>query len=325
MTRKSPGISPVPVASLLAWGRFTAPTYFRNQENATGFSSIDFRFKIKLGIMTQKVTQALSAAILRMLRPLVRLLLRNGISYGTFADLAKSVYVDVAEKEFNVPGRKQSVSRVSVLTGLSRKEVSRVQSIEIPDDESLLQQYNRAARVISGWLRDEQFTDSHGKAAVLPLEGKNSFAELVKAYSGDMPSRAILDELVRVKAVELKDDHVCLLTHSYVPAEGEQEKLNILGTDVALLIKTIDHNLESKQQEPYFQRKVAYDNLPEEVLPQLRELSREKSQELLEEINRYLVKHDRDSNPQSNGSGRKHAGLGIYYFEEDAAEDKKNV
>ena len=113
-----------------------------------------------------------------------------------------------------------------------------------------------------------------------------------------------------------------MLTHGYVPAEGEQEKLTILGTDVALLIKTIDHNIENNQEAPYFQRKVAYNNLPEEILPQLRELSREKSQELLEEINRYLVIHDRDSNPESTGSGRNRAGLGIYYFEEDVPEEK---
>ena len=278
-----------------------------------------------MGNMTQKVTKALSAAILRMLRPLVRLLLRHGISYGTFSDLAKWVYVDVADKEFAVPGRKQTVSRVSVLTGLSRKEVSRIESIETPDDDAIAHQYNRAARVISGWLRDKHFIDAEGEAAVLPLEGKNSFAELVKAYSGDMPVRAVLDELVRVKAVELKNDEVKLLTHAYVPAEGEEEKMYILGTDVALLINTIDHNLENIQEKPHFQRKVAYDNLPEEILPQLRELSREKAQELLEEINRYLVKQDRDSNPQITGSGRKHAGLGIYYFEEDVLEGEEDV
>lgn len=272
--------------------------------------------------MTQKVTKALSAAILRMLRPLVRLLLRHGISYGTFADLAKWVYVDVADKEFNVPGRKQTVSRVSVLTGLSRKEVARIQAIETPDDEAVVQQYNRAARVISGWLRDAQFNDKQGDPAVLPLEGKNSFAELVKAYSGDMPARAILDELVRVKAVELTDSSVKLLTHAYVPADGEEEKLHILGTDVALLIDTIDHNLENIEEKPHFQRKVAYDNLPEEILPELRELSSEKAQALLEELDRHLVKHDRDSNPESKGSGRKRAGLGIYYFEEDVSEEK---
>lgn len=272
--------------------------------------------------MTQKVTKALSAAILRMLRPLVRLLLRHGISYGTFADLAKWVYVDVADKEFNVAGRKQTVSRVSVLTGLSRKEVSRIQAIKTPDDEAVVQQYNRAARVISGWLRDEQFTTADGEPAVLPLEGNNSFAELVKAYSGDMPARSILDELVRVKAVTLTDGSVQLLTHGYIPSDGEEAKLHILGTDVALLINTIDHNLEASQGQPRFQRKVAYDNLPEEVLPQLRQLSSEKAQALLEELDRHLVKHDRDSNPEIKGSGRKRAGLGIYYFEEDVSEEK---
>lgn len=272
--------------------------------------------------MTQKVTKALSAAILRMLRPLVRLLLRHGISYGTFADLAKWVYVDVADKEFSVAGRKQTVSRVSVLTGLSRKEVARIQAIETPDDQVVMQQYNRAARVISGWLRDEKFSDAKGQPNTLPLEGKDSFAELVKAYSGDLPARAILDELLRVKAVELNDDNVELLTHAYVPADGEEEKLHILGTDVALLINTIDHNLESTESKPHFQRKVAYDNLPEEALPLLREISSEKAQALLEELDRYLVKHDRDSNPETKGSGRKRAGLGIYYFEEDIPEEK---
>ena len=271
--------------------------------------------------MTQKVTKALSSAILRMLRPLVRLLLRHGISYGTFADLAKWVYVDVADKEFGVDGRKQTVSRVSIITGLSRKEVSRIERIEAPNDEAVVQQYNRAARVISGWLRDKQFTLTDGSPASLPLEGTNSFAELVKIYSGDMPARAILDELVRVKTVEVVNNEVKLLTHGYIPADGEEEKLHILGTDVALLISTIDYNLEVKDNEPHYQRKVAYDNLPEEALPFLRELSRKKSQELLEELDRHLVKYDRDSNPDVTGSGKVRAGLGIYYFEEDTTKE----
>ncbi|MGD8812541.1 MAG: DUF6502 family protein, partial [Thioalkalispiraceae bacterium] len=134
--------------------------------------------------MTHTASKILSAAMLRLLRPLVRLLLRHGVSYGTFADLAKWVFVDVADKEFAVPGKKQTTSRVSVLTGLSRKEVARVQAIETPDDEAIEQQYNRAARVISGWVRDAAFNDLEGKPARLALDGENSFAALVKKYSG---------------------------------------------------------------------------------------------------------------------------------------------
>ena len=149
--------------------------------------------------MTVRVNKALSAAVLRLLRPLVRLLLRHGIPYGAFADLAKWVYVDVAEKEFNLPGRKPSVSHASVITGLTRKEVSRVKKIEAPDDAAAESQYNRAARVIGGWLSDRRFVDAQGEPRVLPLEeGEHSVLELVRAYSGDMPVRAVLDELKRV-------------------------------------------------------------------------------------------------------------------------------
>ena len=94
--------------------------------------------------MNTKHLQALSAAVLRLLRPLVRILLRNGVSYSSFADLAKWVYVDVAMREFGVEGRKQSVSRVSIITGLSRKEVSRVHQLPKPDDGASSESYSYA-------------------------------------------------------------------------------------------------------------------------------------------------------------------------------------
>jgi len=73
--------------------------------------------------MDHSITKTLNNAILKLLRPLVRILLRNGISYHVFSDLVRWVYVDVAFKSFDIPGRKQTSSRVSVITGLSRKEV----------------------------------------------------------------------------------------------------------------------------------------------------------------------------------------------------------
>ncbi len=97
-----------------------------------------------------------------------------------------------------------------------------------------------------------------------------------------------------------------------------------MGTDVYHLITTIDHNLQNASDTPRFQRKVAYDNLPSEALPQLRRLSADKSQALLEEVNRWLRQQDRDANPNVEGTGRKCAGIGIYYFEEDVQEDSQD-
>ncbi len=248
----------------------------------------------------------------------IRILLRNGVSYKTFSDLAKWVYVDVASKEFGIKGRKQSTSRVSVVTGLSRKEVMRVRKLTRPDDSASAEKYNRAARVIAAWRRANGFLDAEGKPAPLPMTGSGAtFSELVKNYSGDIPVRAILDELIHIGAVkQLEDGTVCLLTRAYIPKSSEAGKLHILGTDVGHLISTIDHNLKPDPTGPYFQRKVAYDNLPDEILPEFRKLSAKKSQKLLESLDQLLTQHDRDVTPTVKGTGRNRAGLGIYYFEE---------
>lgn len=261
-----------------------------------------------------------SAAILLILRPLIRVLLRNGMTYRTFADLAKRVYVEVGMDEFGIDGRRQTVSRASILTGLSRKEVQRVLNQGPLDDTETRERYNRAARVIAGWVRDEEFVDANGDPASLPLEGKRSFGTLVKRYSGDVPARAVLDELLRVGAVErTAEGRVQLLSRAYVPRTSDLDKISILGTDVADLIATIDHNLQQGERDPYFQRKVMYDNLPQEAIPAFRELSAEHAQKLVEKMDKWLARNDRDITPSAHGTGRKRAGIGIFYFEEDMA------
>ncbi len=274
--------------------------------------------------MNERILKPLSAAVLRLFRPLVRVLLRNGVSYRTFADFAKWVYVDVATKEFGIEGRKQSTSRVSVITGLSRKEVKRMRELPRPDDTASVERYNRAARVIAAWRRESNFQDAEGNAAPLLLEGTGvTFSELVKRFSGDVPVRAILDELIRIGAVErLEDGRVGLLVRAYVPESSEADKLHILGTDVGYLISTIDHNLQADPMGPLFQRKVAYDNLPDEALPEFRELSAKRAQALLEILDRWLAQRDRDVTPTVRGTGRNRAGLGIYYFEEPYKEEE---
>jgi hypothetical protein len=271
-----------------------------------------------------KITKAVSAAITTLLRPLVRLLLRNGIPYGMFSDIAKRVYVDVATEEFGIPGRKQSKSHVSIITGLSRKEVLRVGRLPSPDDQGAVERYNRAARVIGGWVRDPRFNPESGQPMDLPFDGDAAcFRELVKSYSGDAPARAVLDELLRVGTVErTPDGKIRLLERSYIPRTGEIDKIGILGVDTADLIATIDHNIH-QADAPFFQRKVCYDNLPSEALPKFRNLAADRAQGLLEYLDRWLSERDRDFHPEVSGTGRMRAGVGIYYFQEDCGEGGK--
>jgi len=263
-------------------------------------------------------------AILSVLKPLVKILLRNNMPYGVFADLARRAYVEVATNEFSVEGRKQSNSRIATITGLSRKEVKRIQEIDEEQETNLVDKYNRAARVVYGWVHDENYQKKPGETLPLSFDGEMpSFSALVKAYSGDVPPRAVLDELERVGVVEIDgNDQIRLLFRAYIPKTAINEKLQYLGSDVSALIQTMDRNIHEADKSPFFQRKVYYDNLPEESIAALQQLIAENSQALLEKIDQAMAEQDRDVHPEIAGSGRKAIGVSIYYFENDDIEEK---
>ena len=151
--------------------------------------------------------QALTAAVIRLQCPMVRILMRYGMPYDGFAELSKRTYVDVAQKDYAIVGCKQSISRISTLTGIYRREVSRLLDLPPLDNSALTQRHNRASRVIGGWLQDSRYIDTDGTALPLQLDGDEpSFSHLVQKYSGDIPVRAILDELIRVGSVAQDDD-----------------------------------------------------------------------------------------------------------------------
>ncbi|SFN03848.1 DUF6502 family protein [Variovorax sp. OV329] len=263
----------------------------------------------------------LEAALGKVLRALFRVLLRHSMAYTAFEELARRAYVEVAMKDFAIEGKKPSISRASILSGLTRKEVRRLLALpavseENPDDG---ERYNRAARVITGWVRDSEFLGADGEPRPLPIAGQRGFAALVRRHSGDMPVRAVLDELLRVGAVHWQgEQHVALRTRAYIPNAGVPEKMDILGQDVADLVATIDHNIEHGEEDPRFQRKVMYAAIPETELAAFRRVSGAQGQALLERLDRWLQARDNDAHADAT-TPRRRVGMGIYYFEEPAA------
>jgi hypothetical protein len=266
--------------------------------------------------MNDKFDKTLSVAVQKLLQPLVRILLRNGVAYGTMAELVRKAYVDVAYRDFAPQGKKQTVSRVSALTGLTRKEVSRLLAAGTADVMLEQARYNRAIRVISGWRNDRHYHDRSGKPAVLPLEGDGaSFASLVRDYSGDIPTMAMLNMLQEAGSVSVSRQHVRLVRHAYLPGRDAADKIEILGVDVCELVSTIDHNLVAAPDNLRFQRKVAYDNIDPAAVAGLRAMSSRKAQALLEQLDRQFATHEVEA-----GSGEKgrYLSLGIYFYEQDS-------
>ena len=272
--------------------------------------------------MSEKTQQALSLAALSILRPLVRILLRNGVAFGSFADLAKKVYVDVAFEEFAPDTKKQTISRVSALTGLTRKEAKRLHELEHTDSHLSEQRYNRAVRVISGWVNDKEFHDALGQPESLQIEGaKASFSALVRKYSGDVPTQSMLSVLISASAIEKTGDRVRLIQRAYVPGKDPADKLSILGTDTAELISTIDHNLVNGEKGLRFQRKVSNHHIQSDAVPEFQLLSSQKAQQLLEQFDAWLSDHEVDSEKRDSDQG-DYVSLGIYYYESSKHEEK---
>lgn len=278
--------------------------------------------------MTDTKPNRLHQALFRILRPMARLLLRNGIPFSEFSELVKRAYVEAAFEDFADGRRKPTDSRAAVMTGLTRKEVRKQREILAGDSpvSERTSHANRASRVVSGWVHDDTFQAPDGQPAVLAFEGENSFSELVRKYSGDMTPRAILDELQRVGvvAVEAESGLLVLKQRAYVPAGDSEEMLQIFGEDVSDLVDTIDYNLASREngQQPLFQRTLTYNGIPPEVLDEWRERAAEQSQALLEELDSWLGPHDRSVSGQEDDGESVRTGVSIFYFEEPILANK---
>ena len=136
--------------------------------------------------MEADLKQGLIAAYRRLMRPLVRILIRNGVAYGEFGEIAKEVYIDVAASDFRVPHRKMSQARISILTGLTRKEVARIISGNKNGGKEFTSNHNRVTRVLTGWHTDIDYTGPYGLPLELEFENSEElpdFAKLVQRYS----------------------------------------------------------------------------------------------------------------------------------------------
>jgi hypothetical protein len=262
----------------------------------------------------------LKSAVAALLRPLFRLLLRHSMSYGEFEALARRVFVDVAMTDFTIAGKKPSISRAAILSGLTRRDVQNLVTTPIESATETGERFNRAVRVLNGWLHDHRSAATRDEPHALPIEGKRGFSTLVRKHAGDVPVMAVLDELKRAGAVRLREDgRVELANRGYVPQRSVVDKLGMLGTDAADLIDTIDHNLQHGETAPRFQRKVMYHCVPVALLPAFRKLSVGQSQALLERLDKWLHEHQAEPHADATGGACARIGVGIYHFEEPAA------
>ena len=269
--------------------------------------------------MGDSVKQALLAAFRVLMGPLVRILLRQGISYAEFSEVAKAVYVEVALKDFKVSGRKATRTRIAVMTGLTRKEVKRVIDEAVKERFELKTSFNRLGRVLVGWHTDADFTGPYGMPLELEYETGNpnepTFSVLVKRHSGDMSPRSILDELVRVGAIRETDvGWFRVMRREYIPEAQGAHTFERTGVVVRNFVNTVEFNMTKLAPgKGRFERHVtADDGIRREDLPKFDHYLRERCQVLLEEIDNWLAGLPKPD--PKKGDDVIHTGIGIYHY-----------
>ena len=263
-------------------------------------------------------------AIRSLLKPIVRELVAKGLTYPALARILRELYVETAERDFALPFKSPSDSRVSLVTGLHRKEVARLRRRPREPDPEIGGIESIASRVIGRWIAKRGYRDRKGRPREIGYEESGrrpSFVALVRELGIDVPPRSVLDELVRVGAVEIRPDGMLALCEEVLVPSGELEaKLPILATDPGELFATIAHNLD-EPEDTWLQRKVVYDNVGADALPELRAAAKRLGADFLRAANELLASRDRDRTPEAPGGRRSRVVLGAYYFEADAESE----
>ena len=267
---------------------------------------------------------ALIAAINRLLRPLVRLLLHYQITFPQLAAMLKSIYVDVAENEFRVPGKRQSDSRINLLTGIHRKDVKRLRS-EPQETVTTPAAISIGAQLIAHWLGDEELREQNGapKALTVKTEGDapSEFDQLVaRVVRQDIRPRVILDEWLRLGVAHLENDKVHLNTGAFTPEKGFDEKVFFFGKNLQDHIAAGTHNILGNKPS-YFDRSVYYDGLSQSSIEKLTSLADELGMKALTEINKAALEFQKRDEQEQTASYRMNFGVFNYHTEQASPGD----
>lgn len=268
--------------------------------------------------MSDNFKTTLLAAFKPLMRPLVRILVRNGVSYGEFAELLKSIFVDSAQDVLQLADSRQSISRLAITTGLTRPEVARLLEQTEAEAEALFGRLSRVGRLLTGWHLDSDFTGPYGIPYEVAFEappGRRSFCELVRRYTGDVPAEDMLDELVRIGVVlDLGNGYYRVLSRSYIPSAADPAKFHVMSVAFTDLAKTLDQNLRPDEDHKLFERRVW---APSGVSPndamEFDSVVKDRGQQFLESLDDWLTDRETKANKAGQQS-RVRLGVAMYMF-----------
>ena len=273
--------------------------------------------------MRDNIQRQILDALLVALRPLARALLRVGIGYREYAEISKTAFVDIATKDYGLRGRPTNISRVAVMTGLTRKEVRRIRNKTEAGDASVVMRMPPMTELLHRWFTEDGFVDAQGLPRKLPFDGAGAtFSELVRKYGGDIPPGAMRTELKRISAIEENNDGtLTALKRNTTGVDAYEKFIGGLRTAVYPSALTLAHNTHSANLEnTWVQRAAVTHSIRAEDLSRIRRVASDRLAEFTVSIDDLFAAYESLYKGEKASISPKTVGVSVTYFEEVPSE-----
>ncbi len=265
-------------------------------------------------------------SVLRVMQPLVRLLLRQGVSYPAFAAALKRVFLAAAQQELAARGMAQTDSAITLLSGVHRRDVRtllRAQPDGAPASApSLSQPFSLATQVVGRWMLDPAFQDADGRPRPLArgTDG-HTFDALTASISSDVRPRAMLDELKRLGAVSEDADFVTLLAGSFSPRQGFKEMSWLFADNLHDHASAAAMNLQGEGN--YLEQSIFVDQISQASAAQLQKVSVQAWKQAFRSVmGEAQARFDHDATLADPDARGHRARFGVYFFSDRETAQK---
>jgi hypothetical protein len=241
--------------------------------------------------------------LLVMLRPIVRLCLRYGLGIQDLLEAMKVVLLGVAQEELERAQEKVNVSRLSVVTGLHRRDVTRI----MDDIGGPTESVNLVSRVVTQWENSEEYLTKGGKPKTLSYEGEASeFSKLVKQVTKDIHFKGVLLQLERLNMVERTSHGLRLSAGAHDVRKDMEKGYHVLSQDLEDLSMAVEANISLEDDLPNLHARTEFDNIFVDALPEIRQWLLKEGSSFHQRARTFLSQFDRDVNPHiRNEAGQK--------------------
>jgi hypothetical protein len=273
--------------------------------------------------MQDDIQRQILGALLLVLKPLARALIKVGVGYREFSEIGKIAFVQTASQDYGLRGRPTNISRVAVMTGLTRKEVKRIRDKSDTNEETVTMKTTPVSQVLHRWHTDQEFLDDVGRPMKLAFDGPDvSFSYLVKKYAGDVPPGAMRTELQRINALEV--DSQGKLRPTKRAAYNVDLHDRLIGGLAGILYPAalnLAHNIETPAHSDSWVNLAATSRfVRKDDRGRIMRMSTDRVNEFVEAIDDMYGAYETLFDSEPAGIDDRVIGVGVFYFEEDKSE-----